>query len=141
MVGYLDTSALVPLLIAEPSSPACRRFWDDADTVVSCRLLYVEAAAALAQAYRMHRLGRDTHASASRLLDDLWEQIDIVEIDDQLVRSAAALTQRLSLHGSNAIHCASAARLVQPQLVAAARDDRLLQAWQHLGISTFDTNL
>jgi uncharacterized protein len=56
VIGYLDTSAFVPLLVAEPGSPACRRFWDDADTVVSCRLLYVEAAAALAQAQRMARL-------------------------------------------------------------------------------------
>jgi predicted nucleic acid-binding protein len=53
VIGYLDTSALVPLLIAEPTSAACRRFWDDADTVVFSRLLYVETAAALAQARRM----------------------------------------------------------------------------------------
>lgn len=50
MIGYLDASAFVPLLIAEPGSAACRRFWNDADSVVSSRLLYVETAAALAQA-------------------------------------------------------------------------------------------
>jgi len=31
VIGYLDTSAFVPLLVAEPSSPSYRRFWDDAD--------------------------------------------------------------------------------------------------------------
>ena len=50
MIGYLDTSAFIPLLLKEPSSAACRRFWDDCDAVVSNRLLYVETAAALAQA-------------------------------------------------------------------------------------------
>ena len=33
MIGYLDTSAFVPLLIDEPSTKACMRFWDDADDV------------------------------------------------------------------------------------------------------------
>ena len=48
MIGYLDTSALVPLLIGEATSPACREFWNTADAVTSTRLLYVEAVAALA---------------------------------------------------------------------------------------------
>lgn len=56
MIGYLDTSAIVALLVAEPGSAACRRFWDDADAVVTCRIAYVEAAAALAQAERTGRL-------------------------------------------------------------------------------------
>lgn len=55
MIGYLDTSAFVPLLIDEPTSAACRRFWDDADEVVSSRPRYVETAAALAQARRLGR--------------------------------------------------------------------------------------
>ncbi|HEY5854858.1 MAG TPA: type II toxin-antitoxin system VapC family toxin [Aldersonia sp.] len=64
MIGYLDTSALVPLLVAEPISPACRRLWDDADAVVSCRLMYVEVAAALAQAQRMDRLSARAHSGS-----------------------------------------------------------------------------
>ena len=63
MIGYLDTSAFIPLLIDEPTSEACRRFWDDADVIVSSRLLYVETAAALAQAGRM---GASPRASISR---------------------------------------------------------------------------
>jgi len=68
VIGYLDTSAFVPLLVAEPGSPACRRFWDDADAVVSCRLLYVETATALAQAPRMARLDKD------RRLLEAWSE-------------------------------------------------------------------
>jgi hypothetical protein len=48
VIGYLDTSAFVPLLIAEPTT-ACRRFWDAAAAVVSSRLLHVETAAALSR--------------------------------------------------------------------------------------------
>ena len=131
---------MVPLLVAELSSPACRRFWDDADTVVSCRLLYVETAAALAQAQRLGRLSTRTHTACLRRLDDLWEQIDVVEVDEVLVHRAAALASDLGLRGYDAVHCASAEQLNDPGLVAAAGDDQLLQAWHRLGIATFDPN-
>lgn len=140
MIAYLDTSALVPLLVAEPSSPTCRRLWDDADAVVSCRLMYVEAAAALAQAQRMGRLSARAHSSSLARLDDLWEQMDVIEIDDVLIRRAAALAHRFGLRGYDAVHCACAERVVDPSLVAAAGDGVLLEAWRQLGVSTFDTN-
>ena len=51
MIGYLDTSAFVPIMLAaEATSPACVEFWLTADMVVSTRLLHVETASALARA-------------------------------------------------------------------------------------------
>ncbi|WP_225725608.1 MULTISPECIES: type II toxin-antitoxin system VapC family toxin [unclassified Nocardia] len=140
MIGYLDTSAFVPLLIDEPSSPACRRFWDDADTVASSRLLYVETSAALAQAHRMARLGSTEFAAATMLLDQLWPQIEVAEVDEALMRHAAHLTDRLALRGYDVVHCASAAQLEDADLVAGSGDKRLLEAWRALGLATFDTN-
>ncbi|WP_433711865.1 type II toxin-antitoxin system VapC family toxin [Nocardia sp. CA-084685] len=140
MIGYLDTSAFVPLLVSEPSSEACRRFWDDADAVVSSRLLYVETAAALAQAHRMVRLDDNAYTSCRRLLDQLWPQLEITEVDEALVRRAAELTDLLALRGYDAIHCASAEQLEDTDLVVAAGDKRLLDAWKSLGLATFDTN-
>lgn len=140
MIGYLDTSAFVPLLIAEPSSEICRRFWDDADVVVSSRLLYVEAAAALAQALRMTRLTASKHDKARALLETLSGQIDIVEVDEPLVQRAAGLAHQLALRGYDAIHCAAAEQLNDADVVAACGDRRLLDAWSTLGVETFDTN-
>ncbi|WP_280234255.1 type II toxin-antitoxin system VapC family toxin [Nocardia cyriacigeorgica] len=140
MIGYLDTSAFIPLLIGEPSSRACRRFWDVADAVVSSRLLYVESAAALAQAERMGRIRKAQHAASRNLLDSLWSQIEIAEVDEPLVLSAAELAETLALRGHDAVHCAAAAQLDAPDLVAASGDQRLLGAWKSLGIATFDTN-
>ncbi|MGI8414620.1 MAG: PIN domain-containing protein [Nakamurella sp.] len=85
MIVYLDTSALVLLVIEEPSSDACRRLWDEADDAVSSRLGYVEAAAAFAQARRLERLTSRQQSSALRGLDDLWSQVQIAEIDQSLV--------------------------------------------------------
>lgn len=140
MIGYLDTSAFVPLLVAEPGSPACRRFWDDSDAVVSCRLMYVEAAAALAQAHRLTRLDAGQHRQARNLLDELWAEIEVVEIDQDLVRSAATLAAQLALRGYDAVHAAAVDQLADADLVAAAGDKRLLTAWNALGIATYDVN-
>lgn len=138
MIGYLDTSALVPLVVAEPGSRACRRFWDDADDVVACRLAYVEAAAALAAATRARRLTPDQHRSALALLDRLWAELSVVEVDQRLVGHAAAFADRFALRGYDAVHCASAVQLDDDDLVAATGDRRLLRAWAELGIATFD---
>ncbi|MFI9401569.1 type II toxin-antitoxin system VapC family toxin [Nocardia sp. NPDC052316] len=140
MIGYLDTSAFVPLLVSESSSQSCRRFWDDADAVVSSRLLYVETAAALAQAHRMTRLNDEEHAACLRLLDQLWPQIEITEVDDALVLRAAELADQLALRGYDAVHCASAEQMEDTDTVAASGDSRLLAAWKSLGVATFDTN-
>ena len=140
MIGYLDTSAFVPLLVREPTSESCRRFWDDSDVVVSSRLLYVETAAALAQARRLGRLTGDELDASLRLLDELWLDIDVVEADDIVVGRAAVLARRLELRGYDAVHCASAERVNEDALVAATGDRKLIEAWAKVGVATFDTN-
>jgi hypothetical protein len=138
VIGYLDTSAFVPLLIAEPTSAACRRFWDDADDVVSSRLLHVETAAALAQARRLGRLTDHEHRTSLQLLDQLWSAVEVAEVDEPLVTRAATLAHQLALRGYDAVHCASAEQVDDEDVVAAANDQRLLNAWTELGIATFD---
>jgi len=140
VIGYLDTSAFVPLLVAEPGSAACRRLWDDADDVVTCRLTYVETAAALAAARRGGRLDGAQHTAALALLDRLWPELDVIEIDEAVARLAAGFAERFALRGYDAVHCACAGCLDDDDLVAATGDARLLQAWAELGIATYDPN-
>lgn len=136
----MDTSVFVPLLVAEPGTEACQRFWDDADAVVSSRLTYVETAAALAQARRMDRLNDAGHEEALELLDQLWSEIDIAEVDEAVVGRAAVLARRLALRGSDAVHCASAEQFDDEDVVAASCDQRLLAAWAELDMATFVAN-
>jgi uncharacterized protein len=140
VIGYFDTSALVPLLVMEPSSPFCRLFWDDSDTVVTSRLLYVESAAALAQAERMGRIGAREHLAALRLLDQLWAEFQVVEADELLVSRAAELAKQVALRGYDAVHCASAEQVASDDLVVASGDRRLLIACAEIGLLTADTN-
>ncbi|WP_239657044.1 type II toxin-antitoxin system VapC family toxin [Mycobacterium riyadhense] len=130
----------MPLLIDEPASEACRRFWNDADVVVSSRLLYVETAAALAQARWLGRLTDGDHFQGRRRLDQMWFEMDAIEVDEQVVSRAADLVHRVSLRGYDAVHCASAEQLDDDDVVAASGDQRLLTAWLELGIATYDIN-
>jgi predicted nucleic acid-binding protein len=140
MIAYFDRSALVPLLVDEPSSSACRRLWEYADDVVSARLAYVEIAAALSQAHRLGRLTVRRQRAALRALDELWSQTQIAEVDQLLVERAAQIADQFALRGYDAVHCAAAVLVNDETLVAAAGDRQLLTAWHALGVNTYDTN-
>lgn len=118
MIVYFDTSAFVSLLVAEPSSEFCGRLWDEADTVATTRLLYVETATALAQARRLDRLTERSHQSALRGLRRLWAEMDLVDVDDGIAEQSD-----------------------DRDLVVACGDRKLLEACAPLGMSTADVNI
>jgi len=136
VIVYFDTSAFVPLLVIEPGTSLARELWDSADEVVTTRLLYVEAAAALARARRMRRITGGDHRTAVDSLDDLWRDFRVIEIDEVVIRRAAELTDRYALRGYDAVQCASAERVDAPDLVVASSDKDVLTACSELGLST-----
>lgn len=140
MIIYLDTSAIVPLLIAEPTSDACRELWDSADSVATSQIAYVEAAAALAMAQRLERITARQNTAALRLLDRLWAEVEVMAVDDGLVRRAARLARELGLRGYDAMNCASAEHLIDPDLVLVSADRKLLAAAATLGLSIADVS-
>jgi len=139
MIAYVDTSAFVPLLINEPTTDACRTLWDRSETVFASRLLHVEAAAALSQATVSGRMTSSQLVAARELIEDLWLDIELIELDDAMMRAASDHAVEFGLRGYDAVHCAAAARLAgEPDLVAASGDHALLNAWRELGLTTFD---
>ncbi len=140
MILYLDTSALVPLLIAEQTSDICGQLWDRADRLTTARLAYVEAAAALAAAERLGRLTAAQDAASREILNELWGVVDVVELDASLMLSAADIAARRGLRGYDAVHCAAAAGLCSESVVAAAGDTQLLAAWSAEGLAVVDIN-
>ena len=139
MKAYFDTSALVPLLIAEAGTEVAGAAWDDAVRVVSVRLVYAEARAALAQAVRVGRITAAHHDRALDGLDDLIEQFDFVDVDDALVRTAGDLAQHHSLRAYDAVHLAAAVRVADTDLVLVAGDGALLTAATAEGLATTTT--
>ncbi len=135
VIAYFDTSAVVPLLIAETGSRIAGTVWDSADRIVSIRLVYPEARAALAQAERLDRLtARDLRRAVSEL-DSRFEEMDLVEIDDALAHLAGEKAEEHALRGYDAVHLAAALRVHDPDVVLIAGDRALVGAANSEGLA------
>ena len=139
MIVYVDTSALVPLLIDEPTSAACGEFWDAADSVTCTRLAYIEAVAAVAMAELMGRISATEARDGRAVLDELWPAVDVIELDQELMSEAARLAVLHGLRGYDATHCAAAVAANGIEFVAASGVKRLLAAWRAEGVAVRDT--
>jgi predicted nucleic acid-binding protein len=140
LIAYLDTSAVVPILIKEPSTASCRQVWDDSERRVSSRLTFIEVAAALAMAGRQGRISAAEHEVAWTNFEEIWRDVDVLDVTAELASGAADCSRTLALRGYDAVHCASAVAITDPDLVAVAGDARLLGAWKTLGLAVLDVN-
>jgi predicted nucleic acid-binding protein len=102
--------------------------WNGADRVVSVRLIYPETRAALAQAERIGRLTARQSREAVTAFNSLFEEIDLVEVDDTLARRAGELAEVRRLCAYDAVHLAAAIRVHDPNVVVIAGDGALLDA-------------
>ncbi|MDR9451384.1 MAG: type II toxin-antitoxin system VapC family toxin [Acidimicrobiia bacterium] len=136
MIAYFDTSAVLPLIIEEPASEPAGRLWDDASRVVSVRLLYPEARAALAQARRTGRLTSRQLRSAVAELEALDQQLDHVEVTAVLATRAGELAETHALRGYDAVHLAAAEAIADADVVMVAGDQALSAAAGALGLAT-----
>ncbi|MDR2619826.1 MAG: type II toxin-antitoxin system VapC family toxin [Propionibacteriaceae bacterium] len=140
MIGYFDTSAVVPLVIAEDSSARCAQVWQECDVRVSSVIVVAEAHAALAMALRLGRLSIAQHREAVKLLNCRIAELDLVIVNREIVDKAAALTVQYALRGYDAVHAASVLALADATAVGISGDQALLAALKQLGIATVDTN-
>ncbi len=136
MNAYFDTSAVIPLLVEEPTSPAVAELWAAATRLVTVRLLYPEARAALARARRDGRLGGRQHRAAVAGLGQLDEQFDHVELTAELAARAGDLAEAEALRGYDAVHLAAAELAADDELVMVTGDAALRSAARRLGIAT-----
>lgn len=70
-----------------------------------------ETSAAIAAAYRDGRLSRRAAASALHSLEQEWDDVAALDVDEHISRNASELAVRHGLCGMDAVHLASA-RLV-----------------------------
>lgn len=113
---YLDSSALVKLVVVELESSALRRYLVDQPDRASCVIARVE----VLRAVRGH--GSAVVTRARRLL----QRLNLVPIDDELLEAAASLDPRV-LRSLDAIHLA-AAQLFGEELTVVVTYDRRMAA-------------
>ncbi len=123
---YLDSSALVKLVLPEPESAALSKSLSDWEAHVSSSLAAVE----VMRAARRATTSEAVHQRAREVLD----RLHLVTIDDEVLATATELRPP-TLRSLDAIHLASAL-VLQPDLGAlVAYDSRLAEAARQSGIA------
>jgi predicted nucleic acid-binding protein len=140
VIVYFDTSAFLPLVIAEAGTAVSTRLWHDADDVVSTHLIVAEAAAAIAQGNRIGRVADVDHSylqgAASRLIFDAT----LIDVTTTVIERAAKLAVARGLRGYDSVHLATATLIRAGDVVFASGDQRLLAAASEEGFTTANTN-
>ncbi len=121
---YVDSSALVKLVIEEPESEALAQHLDEGQLIATSRIALVEVPRATAIANPAPAVGDETERLLASCL--------LVDLSDSLLRAAARLASA-SVRTLDAIHLASALRVEADEFVAY--DRRLASAAAQQGLA------
>jgi uncharacterized protein len=119
---YLDSSALVKLVLTERESEALRHLLASVSWRVSCTLARVEVVRAVTEK------GPRVVATARRVL----EGVDLIELDNELLELAAGLPE--PLRSLDAIHVAAAMELGDQLEALVTYDAQMTRAAEGLGL-------
>jgi predicted nucleic acid-binding protein len=121
---YLDSSAIVKLVVAEPESKALRRYLSHRQPLVSSALARTEVARALLPS------GADAVARGEEAL----RRIQLLRVNDRVLREAGRM-QPAELRSLNAIHLASANEMGTSVRQIVTYDERMAEAAKAGGLS------
>jgi predicted nucleic acid-binding protein len=139
---YLDTSALVKLLIDEDASDIADDLFDATGDLHTCRIAYPETRAAIAAASRAGRLDDAERDRARDALDTLvWPDLVVIEVTSELATAAGDLAEAWSLRGFHAVHLAAALEVASDDLIVATWDARLWHAARAEGLRVTPADL
>jgi predicted nucleic acid-binding protein len=120
---YLDSSAIVKLVVEEPQSAALRRYLRRRRPLVSSALARVEVLRALLLEGEAGMVRG--HAVLAR--------IDLIRVNDRVLNAAGSLLPP-DLRSLDAIHLATAGELGQDLGPVVTYDERMADAARHLGM-------
>ena len=112
MILYFDTSALLKLYIDELNSGNVRELYSGAGFVCTHLIAYIELLAGVAKGQSLGRFSPEQQVRLLSEIDTGWRQLEVVEIDEALVRRAGHLALRHVLRGFDAVHIAAAERVM-----------------------------
>jgi predicted nucleic acid-binding protein len=122
---YLDSSAVVKLVIAEPESAALRQF-------VRRRRPLVTSALARTEVLRAVMPAGEAAVSRGR---DVLHVLDLVRVNDRVLDAAASLMPA-EIGSLDAIHLATAQLLGEDLGRVVTYDERMVDAAKQLGLPT-----
>jgi uncharacterized protein len=135
MLAYADTSALVKRVVTEDGSDLAADVWDTAQRVISSELIYPDARAALGAARGAGRLGDAGLRQAVCRLERIYEDVELIQLDEQIVGFAGGLAERHALGGAEAVHLATALSVDTPRVVMVTWNGDLATAAADNGLA------
>lgn len=120
---YLDSSAIVKLVVREPESAALRRYLRRRRPLISSALAQTEVARALLP------LGSDVLARGQ----DVLTRIDLARVNDRVLSAAGSMLPE-TIRSLDAIHLATAQQLGGALTRIVTYDDRMARGAQALGL-------
>ena len=118
--------------MAEDGSDLVRQSMAEADAWFTCRVAFVECSRAI---------GISADRRALRAFEEEWPAVGVVEVDQDLVESAADLAARRELRSLDALHLASALLVRSEDLALATWDRRLNGAARAEGLDVVPDSL
>ncbi len=139
MILYLDSSALLKLYLDEPGSETVATAFNAAGSVASHLIAYAEVRPGLTKALMMNRLDNATLAEYRRQFERHWAALEVVMVNEALVRRAGDLAEQYQLRGYDSVHLAAAEAVLrlagaQVPFRFAVFDSGLATAARGLGI-------
>ena len=122
MATYLDSSAIVKLVVREPESAALRRYLRRRRPLVSSALARAEVLRALLQ-------GGEEAIARGR---DALRRLDLIRVSDRIL-DAAGILLPVEVRSLDSIHVATAQQLGGELEGLVTYDDRMIEAAARLG--------
>jgi uncharacterized protein len=135
-VRFWDSSAIVPLIVAEAETPSMQRLYADDPAMVTWWMTEVECVSALARGQRLGRLADGVIAEALGRLAALKAAWHEVEPGDEVRESAKRFLRVHDLRAADALQLAAAFFVAEarPSTIAfVSLDGRLLDAARREG--------
>ena len=148
-IYYFDTSALIKLYIDEQGSDWVQAIYDiRSEKIIIAKIGIVETAAALTRRERMREISSELQKSLySKMLEDTNSRFQVMAVSDEIIYSAAALTQRHPLRGYDAVHLAAALEINRyfelnrtTPLTFVSADEKLCQSASAEALKTENPN-
>ena len=123
--AYVDSSALLKLVVREPETSALEADLADRDGLLASRLAVVECRGAARRA---------SHGRVLQTVDQILDAIYLIEVTPAILDDAAAADPPL-LRSLDAIHLATALSIGDPELEVITYDSRFAEAARAHGLA------
>lgn len=130
MTTYVDSSALLKNYFTEPDSSVAERLLGSDSVLVTSWVTLIEVRRNLARQLQ----GVELREAKEQFAADI-DAMALIAVDETVCRAAAQIGEQLSVRSLDAIHLASAQRLVIPLLPFVTFDLRQAQAARSLGFT------